>query len=99
MLGGIAFDLIPLLPRRYRWAMYFLAAVFYLSLPGAVLLSIFFKWWSGIFCIFLSFLLFKTLRESAEQFVLEHADSDRKFFEALNSEGLLLFRESDARKS
>ena len=71
--------------------MYFWAAVFYLSLPGAVLLSIFFRWWSGIFSVFFSYLLFKTLKESAEQFALEHADNDQVFFEALNAEGLLLF--------
>jgi hypothetical protein len=90
----IAVTLVGGLPMRYQVAHYFWSWVWLLSIPGFICVSIFVKWWIGLLLLFLvTPMISKATKKSAAQFVLEHAQEDKEFFEMLVESNLLTFRE------
>lgn len=93
--NSIAMRLIDRLPRRYQAAHTFWSWVWMLSIPGFIAVAILVKWWVGLLLlVFVTPMISASVKQSAAQFVLEHATEDREFFEALVSNNLLSFRES-----
>jgi hypothetical protein len=106
VVAGISdFDsasLLKYLPKRYQYANAFWFWICVLTIPGFILLSIFYLWWFGLMLlIVVTPAIYKANRRSASQFVLEYAEADEQFFNALVSENLLVFKSTtnDTRKS
>lgn len=67
--------------------------VWILSIPGFICVAIFLKWWAGLLLlVFATPMIFSANKLSAAQFVLEHAQENREFFDALVQEGILTFK-------
>jgi hypothetical protein len=88
-----AIGLIDYLPRKYQYAHYFWSWIWLLSIPGFICVAIFVKWWIGLLLIiFITPLLSKSTKRSAAQFVLEYAEENKDFFEALVKNNILDFK-------
>ena len=89
-----ALRLMHHLPMRYQAAHIFWSWVWLLSIPGFICVSIFWKWWVGLILLFiLTPAIWRATKKSAAQFVLEHAEENRQFFDTLVEMDLLVFRE------
>jgi hypothetical protein len=90
-----ALRLIEYLPKRYQVAHTFWSWVWMLSIPGFICVSIFYKWWVGVLLlIFVTPLIASSTKKSAAQFVLEHAQDNKDFFNQLVKNNLLVFVEN-----
>lgn len=90
---SLALRLIDHPPRRYQAAHTIWSWIWMLSIPGSLLLSVFWKWWAGPLALFVvPPMIFKATKESAAQFVLEHATDDEEFFDFLCKANVLQFR-------
>lgn len=91
--NSTALQLIDSLPRRYQSAHTFWSWVWMLSIPAFICVAIFIKWWAGLLLlIFVTPTISKSVKQSASQFVLEHASENQDFFEKLTKNNLLVFR-------
>lgn len=91
--NSIALRLIDYLPRRYQHAHAFWSWIWILSIPAALALSIFYRWWSGLLVLFfITPAIFSSTKKSAAQFVLEHAENDPAFFDRLVEQNILTFK-------
>lgn len=92
--NSVALRLMDYLPKRYQYAHIFWSWVWMLSIPAAILLMIFVKWWVGLLVlVFVTPTIFSAAKKSAAQFVLEHADENEEFFNRLVEKNLLIFKE------
>ncbi len=66
--------------KRYRAAHMFWSWIWLLSFPAAVVLFVWVKWWAGLLALLFVSILFKAVRESACQNVLEQALEDEDFY-------------------
>lgn len=90
-----ALRLIDHLPKRYQAAHMFWSWVWMLSIPGFICLSIFWRWWAGLLLLFLvTPMIFRATNKSAAQFVLEHAQANKEFFDKLVANKLLVFKDN-----
>ena len=97
ILGGIsesvALRLLAHLPKRYRYAQYIWSSVWLLSMPGFISISIFYRWWVGLLLLFtVTPTLYRAIKKSGAQFVLEHAENDEQFFIFLVENNLLIIK-------
>ena len=91
--NSVAIRLIDQLPRRYQAAHHAWSWVWMLSIPGFIAVAIFVKWWIGLLLLlFVTPLISSSIKKSAAQFVLEHAEATPEFFDFLVSKKLLVFR-------
>lgn len=91
--NSTALRLIDYLPKRYQYAHHFWSWIWILSIPAAILLSIFWKWWIGlIVVVFVTPTIASSTKKSASQFVLEHAEENEEFFNRLVEKDLLVFQ-------
>ena len=92
--NSTALQLIEFLPKRYQIAHAFWSWVWMLSIPGFICLSIFYKWWVGLLLlIFVSPMIFRATKKSCAEFVLEHAQDNKEFFEKMVESDMLTFRQ------
>lgn len=83
-----------LLPNRYRLANNFWAFAWLLSMLFFILISIFYSWKIGLPLLFiLSPLMGSAIKKSCAQFVLEHAEEEKRFFDLLVENNFLIFQE------
>jgi len=88
-----ALRLIHYLPKKYQIPHAFFSWVWMLSIPAAILLSIFVKWWIGLVVIFfITPAIYGGTKKSAAQSVLEYAEEDEDFFNQLVEQNLLVFK-------
>ena len=88
-----ALRLIDYLPKRYQYAHNFWSWCWMLSIPAAILLGIFVKWWIGLIIIFfVTPAIYGATKKSAAQFVLEYAEENEDFFNKLTENNLLIFK-------
>ncbi len=82
---GAALHLIKTEPmRQYYPAHYFWSAIWFLSFPVSIALSIWVKWWIGILLFLLALgPLRQSIVNSACGFVIEKAVEDREFYSFL----------------
>jgi len=93
--NSTALRLINQLPKRYQAAHAFWSWVWMLSIPGFICVSIFWKWWAGlILLMFVTPTIFSATKKSAAQFVLEHAQDNKEFFNQLAENNLLVFNQN-----
>lgn len=77
-------SLIQYLPMRYQAAHNFWSLILILSVPAALVLWYFTKWYWGVLSLcFITPIINESVRKSACQFVMEHALADPAFFEAM----------------
>lgn len=82
------------LPKKYQGAVGCWNIVTVLSIPAAIALMIFYKWWLGLIVLLVvPVIIFKANKKSAVNFVLKHAEEDQEFFDFLVENDLLIFRE------
>ena len=92
--NSTALSLIDCLPKRYQFAHYFWSWAWFLSIPGFICVAIFFKWWVGLLLLFfVTPIISKATKKSAAEFVLEYAEQNKEFFEALIKKNILIFRD------
>jgi hypothetical protein len=90
-----AIRLIDRLPKRYQAAHAFWSWVWMLSIPGFIAVAVFFKWWVGLLLLFfVTPTISASVKRSAAQFVLEHAEENEEFFTMLVERDLLTFKYS-----
>jgi hypothetical protein len=88
-----ALKLIDYLPKQYQAAHTFWSWVWMLSMPAFIAIAIFVKWWIGLLLLFIVTPLIKSgIKQSAAQFVLEHAEENEEFFNMLIANNILTFR-------
>ena len=81
------------LPKRYQAAHAFWSWIWMLSIP-AFLVAAFFVWWVGIpLLLVVTPMIYRASKRSAAQFVLEHAQDNKVFFDDLMRNKMLIFRE------
>ena len=91
---SVALGLVKYLPTNFQAAHAFWSWVWMLSIPGFICVAIFVKWWVGLlFLVFGTPAIFRATKQSAAQFVLQHAEADEQFFNRLTDHNLLDFRE------
>jgi hypothetical protein len=94
-----ALRLIEYLPKRYQVAHTFWSWIWMLSIPAFICVSIFYKWWAGLLLlIFVTPLIASSTKKSAAQYVLEHAQDNKDFFDQLIKNNLLFFKEETSNK-
>ena len=82
------------LPRRYQAAHMFWTWVWILSIPGALAVMYFFTWWAGLLLlVFLTPALSSSTKNSAMQFMIDHAVENPEFYQFAISEGLIRVRQ------
>jgi uncharacterized membrane protein YdbT with pleckstrin-like domain len=84
----------PDMPRRYRAAHHFWAWIWLFSIPLAIALGIFVKWWVGLIVLIVGFLLPRAIKKSAMEFVIEHSVEDGEFYDKAINSGLLIVDEN-----
>jgi hypothetical protein len=77
-----------LLPMQYRAAWIFWTWVWFLMFPGSIALGVMYHWWAGVLCLFLSTAVLNGTKESAFEFVLEHALEDAEFYGRMAEVGM-----------
>ena len=88
-----ALKLTDYLPKQYQAAHLFWSWVWMLSIPAFIAVAVFVKWWIGLLLLFIVTPLIKSgIKQSASQFVLQHAEDNEEFFNMLVSNNLLVFR-------
>ena len=93
---SVALKLIDSLPKRYRFTHYFWSWIWILTIPVCILLAIFIKWWLGLILILtVTPGIYKVVKISAVQFVLEHATDNEDFFNKLVEDDLLEFQKKN----
>jgi len=93
---SIALQLIQYLPKRYQAAHIFWSWVWVLTIPAFIYISIFIKWWIGLLLIcFVTPTISSAIKKSAAEFVLEHVEENKAFFEKMVEKDLLMFVESN----
>ncbi|MEI7511489.1 MAG: hypothetical protein WCJ84_05005 [Candidatus Peregrinibacteria bacterium] len=91
--NSTALKLVDHLPKKYQASHLFWSWVWMLSIPGFVLVSIFYKWWVGLLLLFfVTPMISSAIKKSAAQFVLEHAEENKKFFQFLVENDILIFK-------
>lgn len=71
-----------ILPRRYQFAHIFWSWAWILSIPAALAVMYFVKWWVGMLMLFsLTPLLSKSTKTSSMQFMIDHALESPDFYE------------------
>ncbi len=91
--NSVAIRLVEHLPARYQAAFHFWFWVGVISVPGFILLGYFVNWYLGIGLLaFITPTIFSATKKSAADFVLEHAQTDRQFFEQLTALNVLIFQ-------
>ena len=90
-----------LLPRRYRVAHHFWSTVWLLTIPAAIAIMLFYKWWVGVLIlVFLTPALYRAVRRSAMQFMIDYALESPDFYRLALEKGILTVRtKDDASKS
>ena len=86
-----ALHLINYLPMRYRFAHHSWAWIWFLSIPGAFIAGWFWGWWFIPLILFFSNCIRGAIKQSCAEFVLEHANENRQFYEALVEKNLLRY--------
>ena len=92
--NSTALQLIKYLPKRYKMAHAFWSWVWMLSIPGFICTSIFYKWWVGLLLLFfVTPMIFRSTKKSCAEFVLEHAQENKEFFDKMVELNMLIFRQ------
>lgn len=92
--NSTAMRMIDQLPKRYRAAHIFWSWVWMLSIPGFICVSIFWKWWAGLLLLFsVTPMIYRAIKHSAAQFVLQYAQENKEFFDRLVENNLLVFKD------
>jgi len=92
--SSVALSVGKYLPARYSYAVAFWNIVALLTVPGAIIAGIFLRWWVGLIILFfVTPTIFAANRKSAIGFVLQYAEENEDFFNALVENDLLVFRE------
>ena len=79
-----------MLPKRYQGAHMFWTWVWILSMPGAFAVMYFYIWWVGLLLLFfLTPALSRSIKNSAMQFMIDHAMENPEFFQFAISKGLI----------
>lgn len=87
-----ALTLIKYLPRNDQVVLTVWSFLLVSSVPGFLAVSIFVKWWVGLLLLFfVTPAIFKSIKQTAAQFVLYHAESNEDFFQVLADEGIVRF--------
>lgn len=93
--NSTALELIKHLPMRYQSAHIFWSWIWMLSIPCFICVSIFWKSWAGLLLLLVvTPMIFRATKVSAAQFVLEHAQENKAFFDKLVENNILTFREN-----
>lgn len=83
-----------MLPMRYRAAHIFWSWVWILSIPAAIAVMFFYKWWVGLLIlIFLTPLISKSTKKSAMQFMIDYSFENPEFFQVALAEGVIRIRQ------
>lgn len=75
-----AMQLINLLPAQFRINYSFWSWVWILSIPACLTLA-FFHWWLALSVFVVPTMIFRSVKQSAGQFVLDYAEQNKEFFE------------------
>ncbi len=90
-----ALKLIDALPKNYQYAHHFWNWIWLLSIPGFILVSVFYIWWVGLLLLFtITPMTYRAIRKSAAQFVLEYIMEDKEFYTKLVENNLIEFVET-----
>ena len=77
------------LPKRYQYAHLFWSWIWMLSMPAGFAVMYFFEVWQGILILCFSYILYKSVRKSAMQFMIDHALENPRFYDAACSSDLI----------
>src|SRR5688572_19785174 len=70
-----------LLPSRYRVAHHFWSWIWFLSIPAGFMMMYFYSFWIGLLMLLVGTpLLSKATKQSAFQFMIDHALEDARFY-------------------
>lgn len=82
-----------MLPKRYQAAHIFWSWVWILSIPAALVVMYFYKWWAGLLLlVFLTPALSSSTKESAMQFMIDHSVENPEFYQYAVTEGVIRVR-------
>ncbi len=88
-----ALSLIKYLPKYDQIIILIWFLVLALSVPGFLVIPILVKWWVGLLLLFfVTPAIFKAIKQTAAQFVLQHAENEENFFTALVEDDIITFR-------
>lgn len=82
-----------MLPKRYQAAHIFWSWVWILSIPAALVVMYFYKWWAGLLLlVFLTPALSSSTKKSAMQFMIDHSVENPEFYQYAVTEGVIRVR-------
>jgi hypothetical protein len=81
------------MPGRYRAAHLLWSWIWLLSIPVAIVLWIFVRWWVGIIMLAVGLLLPRAIKKSTQQFAIDRAIEDEEFYDKAISSKLLIINE------
>lgn len=80
-------------PKRYRAAHIFWSWVWILSMPAALVVMYFYKWWVGLsLLVLLTPALARATKKSAMQFMIDHSVENSEFYQFAITEGVIRVR-------
>ena len=88
-----AMKLIDVLPKRYQAATHFWSFIWILSIPFFIVAAFFTMGIGLLGLIFITPSISRSVKKSAAEFVLEHAEEDENFFDMLVEKNLLTFKQ------
>lgn len=71
------------MPMQYRAAHIFWTWVWFLMFPAALALGIWYSWWAALLCFMAAGPVKAGFKQSAAQFMLDHALEDEAFYNAM----------------
>ena len=82
-----------MLPKRYQAAHIFWSWMWILSIPAALAVMYFYKWWAGLLLlVFLTPALSSSAKKSAMQFMIDHSVENQEFYQHAVTEGVIRVR-------
>ena len=97
---SVAIRAVELLPKRYTFSHYFWTWAWFLSIPVFIAVAIFAKWWIGLLLlVVVTPMIYSAVKDSAAQFVMEHAENNEEFFNYLVENDLIFFVDPDTREA
>ena len=83
-----------MLPKQYQFSLIFWSTVWLVSIPFAILMMIFYKWWIGLLIfIFVTPIIFKATKKVTMQFMIDHSVDNQEFYDIAVKEGVIRVRE------
>jgi hypothetical protein len=91
--NSAAMKLVNFLPAKYKFAHSLWSWVCVLSIPVFIYVAIFRSPWVGLLLLFfVTPMIANAVKKSAAKFVLEHAESNKEFFDLLVKDDILYFK-------